>query len=53
MAKVHGGLEVSEMYLAHAEVGMNKHYAGRDWDKLETALAVMGEQLAPMFGGAS
>jgi len=45
MIKVIHGLEASEMYLAHSEPGMNKHYAGRDWDKLATALSVMGEQL--------
>lgn len=50
MAKVIGGLEVSEMYLAHAELGMNKHYAGRDWDKLDAALTVMRGQLGAMFG---
>jgi integrase len=45
------GLEVSEMMLAHiegSEIGgakMNRHYAGRDWDKLAEALGTMREQL--------
>lgn len=43
------GLEVSEIYLAHTEIGMNKHYAGRNWDRLNEALAEMRRQLQPMF----
>ena len=50
MAKAIGGLEVSEMYLSHAEPGLNKHYAGRRWDKLAEALATMHGQLLPMLG---
>jgi integrase len=50
MTKTIGGLEVSEMYLAHVELGMNKHYAGRDWDKLDAALMVMRSQLSTMLG---
>lgn len=49
MLKQIGGLEVSEMYLAHQEPGMNKHYAGRRWDKLDAALLEMRKQLEPMF----
>ncbi len=29
-----GGLEESEMYLAHQEAGMNKHYANRNWPRM-------------------
>jgi integrase len=49
MTKQIGGLEVSEMYLAHQEPGMNKAYAGRRWDKLDVALAEMRKQLEPML----
>jgi len=49
LAKVVGGLDVSEMYLAHNEVGMNKHYAGRDWGKLDGALDTMRSQLMPLL----
>jgi integrase len=49
MTKRIGGLEVSEMYLSHSEPGMNKHYAGRPWDKLDAALVEMRRQLQPMF----
>lgn len=49
MTKQISGLEVSEMYLAHQEPGMNKAYAGRRWDKLDAALAEMRRQLEPMF----
>ena len=50
MVKVIGGLEVSEMYLGHIEWGMNKHYAGRDWGKLDMALTAMREQLSVIWG---
>lgn len=53
MIKVAGGLEASEMYLAHTEMGMNKHYANRNWSKLDDALAVMRTQLLPMLADAS
>jgi hypothetical protein len=49
MTKQIGGLEVSEMYLAHQEPGTNKAYAGRRWDKLDAALMEMRQQLAAMF----
>lgn len=49
MTKRIGGLEVSEMYLAHVERGMNKHYAGRDWDKLDAALKIMRVEIGPML----
>lgn len=34
-----GGLEVSEMFLAHREPGLNKAYANRDWSRMHRALA--------------
>ncbi len=49
MIKIAGGLEASEMYLAHGEPGMNKHYAGRDWSKLENALTAMRSQVTPLL----
>lgn len=49
LVKVAGGLEVSEMYLAHVEAGMNKHYAGSDWAKLDAALTVIRSQVGGMF----
>jgi integrase len=49
MTKVIGGLEVSELYLAHQEPGQNKAYAGRRWELLDAALGEMRRQLAPMF----
>jgi integrase len=36
---------VTEMYLAHAEQGMKKHYAQRDWARLERALLEMEGRL--------
>jgi integrase len=36
---------VTEMYLAHAEQGMKKHYAQRDWARLERALVEMEGRL--------
>lgn len=33
-----GGLEVSEMFLAHQEPGLNKAYANRDWPRMHRAL---------------
>ena len=35
----------TEMYLSHAEPGMKRSYAERDWGRLERALAEMGSQL--------
>jgi integrase len=52
MTKQIGGLEISEMYLAHQEPGMNKAYAGRRWDKMHAALSEMRLQLQPMFDAA-
>lgn len=53
MTKRIGGLEVSEMYLSHSEPGTNKHYAGREWSKLDAALVEMWRQLEPMFEAAT
>lgn len=53
MTKQLGGLEVSEMYLAHVEGGLNHHYANRDWGKLDAALTVMRSKLSPMLANAS
>jgi hypothetical protein len=33
-----GGFEISEMYLAHQEPGLNKHYANRNWSQMWEAL---------------
>jgi len=44
-----GGLEESEMYLAHQESGLNKHYANRNWPKLWTCLERFRAQL-PFLG---
>ena len=35
----------TEMYLGHVEPGMKKHYAQRDWGRLERALVEMGKRL--------
>ena len=35
----------TEMYLSHSEKGMKKHYAQRDWGRLERATLVMAEKL--------
>lgn len=53
MAKQIGGLEISEMILAHSEGGMNKHYSGRNWEALDKATDAMRTQLESMFNGAS
>jgi integrase len=45
MAKEIGGIEASEMMLAHVEMGMNKFYAGRNWKRLATVIEGMREQL--------
>jgi integrase len=44
-----GGLEESEMYLAHQEPGLNKHYANRNWDKMWACLGRYRAQL-PFLG---
>ena len=44
-----GGLEVSEMYLSHAETnGMNRHYANRNWPQMHECLNLLREQLRPL-----
>jgi integrase len=44
-----GGLEESEMYLAHQEPGLNKHYANRNWEKMWACLDRYRAQL-PFLG---
>lgn len=46
-----GGLEESEMFLAHQEGGMNKHYANRNWGKLWACLDGYRAEL-PFLGSA-
>lgn len=36
---------VTEMYLAHVEPGMKRHYAQRDWGRLARALVQLGKKL--------
>lgn len=36
---------VTEMYLAHVEPGMKRHYAQRDWGRLDRALVKMERRL--------
>ena len=36
---------VTEMYLSHSEPGMKRHYAERDWGRLERALDEMQQRL--------
>lgn len=46
-----GGLEESEMYLAHQEPGLNKAYANRNWERLWKCLDGFRKQL-PFLGPA-
>jgi integrase len=46
-----GGLEESEMYLAHQEPGLNKHYANRNWDRMWACLEEFRSEL-PFLGSA-
>lgn len=46
-----GGLEESEMYLAHQEPGLNKSYANRNWDRMWACLEKFRAQL-PFLGPA-
>ena len=39
----------TEMYLSHSEPGMKRHYAQRDWGRLERALAGMEIRLEEML----
>ena len=39
----------TEMYLSHVENGMKKHYADRDWGRLERALVEMERRVRPLF----
>ncbi len=52
MAKAIGGLEVSEMMLAHIEHGQNKAYCGRRWEMLDHAIGIMRTQLQDIFMAA-
>jgi len=36
----------TEMYLSHSEPGMKRHYAHRDWARLERALGQLWERLS-------
>jgi hypothetical protein len=40
----------TEMYLAHAEPGMKRTYAQRDWARLERALVEMEAGLKDVMG---
>lgn len=40
----------TEMYLAHAEPGMKRHYAQRPWGRLEDALVEMEKRLRDVIG---
>lgn len=44
-----GGLEESEMYLAHQEPGLNKHYANRNWTRMWACLERFRDEL-PFLG---
>lgn len=44
-----GGLEESEMYLAHQEPGLNKHYANRNWERMWGCLEKFRAEL-PFLG---
>ena len=44
-----GGVEVSELFLAHSEKSMAKFYSLPDPKAMETALTKMRRQLAPVF----
>ncbi len=46
-----GGLEESEMYLAHQEPGLNKHYANRNWQRMWSCLDRFRDEL-PFLGPA-
>jgi hypothetical protein len=37
------------MYLSHSEPGMKKHYAQRDWARLERALTEMEKKLSDVL----
>ena len=40
---------VTEMYLSHAEPGMKRAYAERDWARLDRAMKKMGKRLEDML----
>lgn len=46
-----GGLEESEMYLAHQETGLNKAYANRNWGRMWRCLEQFRDEL-PFLGPA-
>ncbi len=52
MIRAIGGIEVSEMYLAHSEKSMARFYSTPNHDQLTMALTAFRKQLAPMFKGA-
>ena len=39
----------TELYLSHSEKGMKRHYAQRDWSRLERALVRMEEMLGDVI----
>lgn len=41
----------TEMYLSHSEPGMKRHYAWRDWARLERALRQLWERLSVVLTG--
>jgi integrase len=43
------GREVADMLLSHADTGVIRHYADRDWIKLQEATDSVRRYLAPMF----
>ncbi|MEO0511755.1 MAG: hypothetical protein AAF108_02520 [Planctomycetota bacterium] len=47
-----GSLEESEMYLSHAEPGINKVYANRNWDRMWACLQQLRAEL-PLLVGSS
>lgn len=38
---------VTEMFLGHSEKGLKRHYAERDWKRLDMAILKMGESIEP------
>lgn len=51
MMRAIGGVEVSELFLAHSEKSMAKFYSRPDSKATVAALATMRRKLAPMFNG--
>lgn len=49
MLRAIDGIEVSEVYLAHAERGIARHYSTPCQKRMNKALAELRQQLSPMF----